>query len=79
MFIVLFFVCLDGLPGEKRSGALKTSKIKENKVLGTNFSGLRRSVTSCNGSREPVLRAETSFSYSKICLPRARSLNMKFS
>ena len=55
MFIVHFFVCLDGLPGEKRSGALKTSKTK---VLGTNFSGLRRGVTSCNGSREPVLCAE---------------------
>ena len=27
-------------------------------MLGTNFSGLRRSVTSCNGSREPVLCAE---------------------
>jgi hypothetical protein len=33
MFIVLFFVCLDGLPGEKRSGALKTSKTKENRCL----------------------------------------------
>ena len=62
MFIVLFFVCLDGLPGEKRSGALKTLKNQGKWVLGTNFSGLRRSVTSCNGSREPVLGAETSFS-----------------
>ena len=37
MFIVLFFVCLDGLPGEKRSGALKPSKIKENTVLGVGY------------------------------------------
>ena len=79
MFIVLFFVCLHGLPGEKRSGALKTSKIKENKVLGTNFSGLRRSVTSCNGLASLSCSPRGSFSYSKICLPRARSLNMKFS
>jgi hypothetical protein len=49
-------------------------------VLGTNFSGLRRSVTSCNGSREPVLCAETSFSYSKQNLPpEVSSLNAQFS
>jgi len=57
MFNVFLFVCLDGLPGGKRSGASESSETKENGCF-YHFSGLRRSETSCNGSRQPVLGAE---------------------
>ena len=43
-------------------------------MLDTNFSGLRRSVTYCNGLANLSCSPRGSFSYSKICLPRARSL-----